>query len=303
MPRKGLKSGKLKTTSIMLNQILAADAQGAIAANAASLSTNKLSNPTSFVQNARKLLPKAFALLVFAVSFWGCVAYAQTYDTLSVFNWGLQINSTTDFVAEGEEAILQIEVGSSNYIVEHAVEVDIELELHDDVVFPNNPTVDTDQSWFFNSSNPAPTVSTDSNARTLSVHGTASPDVGGHGTVFEITLEAGPGGIYTSHMINSGGGAMVIIDDVGYKQAAPSETETQNSFAFPNPFQEALNFQWGAELPRSVRILDQQGREVGQMSDAQIEARIWSAPKLSPGIYMVEVQYAHHSEWLKVVRQ
>lgn len=277
----------------------AAAAQGACAANGIAMPNSKGNFGLHHSQNLPKSILRLCFLFLLGITISTMATKAQGLDTLLANDLGLYVTSESGFIESGETAILHIELGNNESVVNNAIAFSIDLKIDQDAIMSINPAVSIASSWFFDPTNANLGVAVDLSTRTITLSGFTTNAVSGFGNVLDISIEAGPDGIYANQIVNSTGG-IVIIENIGFKR--PQEFLETESSVYPNPFNSTLNFDWGTTTPSSVQVFNQQGILIAKLSQDQISMGKWYAPEIPSGLYHVVIESKDSRSTFKVLK-
>ena len=289
----------------MKNQLSAVAVQGAVAGTESSLPNSILAQINKTLRFTGLQAKKAFFFSIVLFNLLSSSLIAQNSDTLDVDTFGFLILSPVKVLAPYESATVTILVGKSGNQVDGATDIDIELELDKEVLFPSAPALDLSNSWFFDTTSLDTTVSLDSANRKIAIAGHRSVATSGYGQLYELTLVAGPNGIEANRMVKGGGG-LVIVSDIGFKTSPIQENlsqEAPEATLFPNPCHNMVNFDWQDNRPTSVTFYTTSGQVAATLSQNQIALGTYATHSLSEGLYKVVMVYenqAHHTQTLIV---
>ena len=96
-------------------------------------------------------------------------------------------------------------------------------------------------------------------------------------------------------------GGIIMVDEAGFKTYLEIKPQDKvEVVAYPNPFQDRVNFQWGSEAPKQVILYSQQGDRVVQLSEAEIQNEsLTNASSLISGIYVLKAIWKDGRETIK----
>ena len=207
----------------------------------------------------------------------GSSAFSQTIVSQDLAQYGLVITAPDTLLMKGETAVLSIATSSA---ATDAVEINVQLELGANAVPNLIPALDLSDSWFF-----VGTPSQSITGRAFRVTGQRDPAASGHGELFQIELEAATDHVQAAHLIDGGGGhVLIIVEDSGFKREPESQT-TSGLRLFPQPFHDQLSF-GGMEALQSLALYGMDGRLIRQAPPEVLQVGNWHLGDLEAGLYL-----------------
>lgn len=225
----------------------------------------------------------AFKLLVIALTFLPISLVfnnisAQSYQEVPMENYGISIQSPTQYLQTGEKATIHIELGSLSNTISDAAGFDMQIQLGTNTAFDAAAA----EGWI-NAAGGKLTVEYLESTQQLNLSFDANALQNGFGKVLALELTATSSNVDASKMVNSATGLM-IIDNLDARWAQISNNN--HIQAYPNPFQSQIMFEGGLDKLNGVEVRNLQGQLVAQSGPV----RNLDLGHLSTGSYLLRLQ-------------
>ena len=278
----------------MLQQISVATAQGAGATTASFMPNSPKPEIGHSPNSARISLFRHLLTLACFLLLTSSTGFSQEIVNQPLSQYGFEITAPDQLLQAGETATFDVQL---HLPIQDAIEFSVALELGPAAAPPHASNLGFSATWF-PAGTPVLTLQPDQVEALIQ----PSPAVSGSGILFQITLEATQNNVPARDLIATGGGhVLVVIEDVGFKQAPVGEP----SFTlYPNPCHRQVNFKWDGAAPTELRLYNQLGMEVARIDQSVLESGQWTLPSLPAGRYHAVLEGApqlkrHHTLWLR----
>ncbi len=269
----------------MENKLFDAAGPGAGAAKESFASSFQL--PTAFVTC------KAFIRQIVLLLLCGAAIFSPllAQDTLQydLADLGFEIVAPNVRLDSGETATFSVRTTEA---VKDAIAYRVALGLGASTAEPARGDFDFADAWF-----PAGTPQLSWGGGEVVVDATTAVPTTGSGPLFQLTLESNADNVPAAQLIAGGGGhVLIVIEDIGFKQAPAPKTDTDGPVFFPNPCTTQLQFNWHGEVPTRATFYNLQGQAVLQLDPSQLELGRIEGLNLPTGRYQIVLESAEHLE-------
>lgn len=217
------------------------------------------------------------------------IAKGQDTVKVNLADYGFYLSVPDTLLDTGES--VTVEVGSTESCTA-VTELWVDLELGAAAAQSPVPNPDLRGSWAFGSA-----AQTQLQSGILRINQNLAPPQTGSGKLFSLELVSTQDNVPAAALLSaSGGGAMVIIDDIGYKQRP---VLSPSMCCYPNPAGEWLHFS-GPAL-QSWQLYGSDGRQIAQAAATDLAHQEWWIGDLPPGLYLARwsTATAQGQQWIE----